>query len=313
MHDYKRNWGTYTQRLINRGRITMYISPAAEKQIEDLKAKNDKKVGRPFEFSDDLILGLFSIKCLFRFPYRQLQGFAEDLSTLLKIDAVPNFRTINYRITQCKNEGMTFDLEETEEGLEVSIDASGWKRNNDGEYRSMKYDKRKDWKKIHIVVDNKTGKILNVKVTGSRVSDTAMFGRLLQPLKAFLKMVCADKGYDHEKNFGFCNKNLIYPSIPVRKNATTTRHCPNRRHAVAEQFGLEIRRGRVSHKDTCPDRKQKNQEEWKMGVGYGNRWRVEGTFSAMKRIFGEYVFSKRDDLIEKEILAKVKIYNSLIG
>lgn len=213
-----------------------------------------------------------------------------------------------------KDIGMTFDVKATPNGLEVSIDSSGWKRNNDGEYRSMKYDKRKDWKKIHLVVDNNTGKILNVKVTNSRVHDTTMFRKLLRPLKTFLKKICADSGYDSEKNFKFCNKNIVYPAIPVKCNATTTRFCPNRRHAVAEQFGLEIKRGRVSHKDMLlAEQKTKNQKKWKIGVKYGDRWRVEGTFSATKRIFGEFVFSKRDDLIEKEMLTKFKIYNRFIS
>ena len=42
------------------------------------------------------------------------------------------------------------------------IDSAGIKSRNDGEYRSTKYGKVKDWEKMHVLVDKKTRKILNI-------------------------------------------------------------------------------------------------------------------------------------------------------
>ncbi|MEW6096309.1 MAG: hypothetical protein AB1567_07270 [bacterium] len=36
-----------------------------------------------------------------------------------------------------------------------------------------------------------------------------------------------------------------------------------------------------------------DEEKWKKENGYGKRWKVEGRYSMVKRLFGEYVFSKK--------------------
>ena len=51
--------------------------------------------------------------------------------------------------------------------IEVIIDSTGIKSRNDGEYRSTKYGKVKDWEKMHVLVDKKTRKILNIIITDS--------------------------------------------------------------------------------------------------------------------------------------------------
>jgi len=40
--------------------------------------------------------------------------------------------------------------------IEVIIDSAGIKSRNGGEHRPTKYGKRKEWSKMHIVVDRKT-------------------------------------------------------------------------------------------------------------------------------------------------------------
>ena len=55
------------------------------------------------------------------------------------------------------------------------IDSTGIKSSNDGEYRSTKYGKVKVWTKIHIAIDRKTHRILNIIITDSGVSDPTEF------------------------------------------------------------------------------------------------------------------------------------------
>jgi hypothetical protein len=42
---------------------------------------------------------------------------------------------------------------------------------------------------------------------------------------------------------------------------------------------------------------------------YGDRWAVEGAYSCIKRIFGEYVSAKKLVNMVKEMATKVSLYN----
>jgi len=51
---------------------------------------------------------------------------------------------------------------------------------------------------------------------------------------------------------------------------------------------------------------------WSRIHGFGSRWRVEGAFSAIKRIFGEYVTAGKFANMAKEMIMKAFIYNIFI-
>ena len=46
--------------------------------------------------------------------------------------------------------------------------------------------------------------------------------------------------------------------------------------------------------------------------GYGRRWAVEGTFSAIKKTLGEGLRSPRRDLRLREAQRRVVVYNKLL-
>jgi len=50
-------------------------------------------------------------------------------------------------------------------------------------------------------------------------------------------------------------------------------------------------------------------EGWKEEKRYGDRWAVEGAYSCIKRIFGEYVSAKKFVNMAKEMATKVSLYN----
>ena len=45
----------------------------------------------------------------------------------------------------------------------------------------------------------------------------------------------------------------------------------------------------------------------------GNRWRVEGVFSCIKRVFGEYVTAKKFVNMAREMALKASIYNAFMA
>ena len=73
-------------------------------------------------------------------------------------------------------------------------------------------------------------------------------------------------------NFSYLYHGNIIPGIKTRKNSSVTTDCyPRRKAVLAQMYNYDL---------------QKNS------VSYGDRWIVEGVFSAFKRMFGEHVTSQ---------------------
>lgn len=310
-----RDWNEYNNRLVRRGEITLYVEPAVLIQNEELKRMNKKKVGRKFQYGNGLIFAGFALKCFLRLGYRETEGLIRDITRKIGSFNAPNFRTIWDRINAMKKDDIRFDINPLKSGekVEVAIDSTGLKRVNDGEYRSTKYGKRKGWIKMHLSV-GMDGAALTEVTTIDRIGDPTMFNRLIKPIENNITKLDADGAYDTKENFEWGKNYGVVCAIPVQINSS--RRCNGeRRKAVIEQFHLPT--GRKSHahiryqKDT-EKRRRRWQKKWKKKIGYGNRWMVEGAYGKFKGMFGEYVFSKGWQMIQKEINAKLYVYNKTI-
>ena len=197
--------------------------------------------------------------------------------------------------------------------MDVIIDATGVKSKNDGEYRGTKYGKVKIWEKIHIAIDRKSHRILNIEVTGNDVADPRMFIELMVPITEMndVDSTTADGACDSDKNFEYCDKNGIKARIPVRINSVGGKS-KYRRKNVVEQLGVNRKRGHRLHKIPPENIRRENQERWQNESGYHERSLVESMISVFKGAFGEYLFSKRSDMKEKELLMKAVVYNMFL-
>ena len=96
--------------------------------------------------------------------------------------------------------------------------------------------------------------------------------------------------YNSKDNFQYLSSKSIHPAIRVRKNSSDKSiGCYGRMIAVLKQ--------------------KRNCAKWKSSVGYGYRWVVEGVFSSMKRIFGEYVSARKFPNMVQEMILKTSLYN----
>jgi len=59
--------------------------------------------------------------------------------------------------------------------------------------------------------------------------------------------------------------------------------------------------------------KRVGYEKWREEVGYGKRWRVESTFSALKRIFREGVRASSTEQMFREVEMRIMIYNLMLS
>jgi len=165
--------------------------------------------------------------------------------------------------------------------------------------------------KIHIVVDKKTHRILNIIITDSSRGDVKEFIPLLEPIMyKHVKTAAADGAYDSDKNFEHCDEKSINPLIPVHINSIGS--SLHRKLRVEEQLGVIRKRGRNSNMIPPKEIRIENQEKWKRESGYHMRSIVEGVFSVFKNTFGEYTFSKMNEMKEKELMLKALVYNQYI-
>lgn len=309
--DDNRNWKEYNCALVNRGRvINIYISADLCKET-DLRKSNRGKFGRPYEYTDAVILGAYALKCLFRFGYRQTSGLSCDISNYVKDVATPNFRTIWWRVKKLGRKNFNVTKRISQNGdMEIAIDSTGIKSTGAGEYLTYLYRKKKNWLKLHIVVDVNTHDILNARVTKRKIGDSQKFVELVSPLIKNTKEIYADGGYDSNQIFEYIENKGIYPNIAVHLNSSKKCSEKARRKAVLEQLGLKSKRGiRDSMQNYTREYRRTHQEAWRKERRHGRRWAVETVFSSFKQMFGESVYSKNFGMIQKELNAKILLYN----
>ena len=97
------------------------------------------------------IFAAFAIKCIFKLGYREAASLVEDYEQSYGVENTLDFRTIHWRVMKIKKEEILFSIRKKESGdkeyIDVVIDSTGIKSRNDGEYRSTKYGKVKEWEK----------------------------------------------------------------------------------------------------------------------------------------------------------------------
>jgi len=291
-----RDWSQYNKELVKRGEIL--IEPTFVRADE--KEERKKGRGRPPIYSWQLIWIFLFIKFALKLPYRQTEGLARKVFGSLGLK-VPNFRTLHYRFTTSDISLSDFpDPEELPDDFVIILDSSGIKVTNRGEWLRKKHGKkaRKGWVKLHVALDLRRKKVVELEVTDERVHDSQKGKELVEKSKKRaeergkrISKVIADAGYDSHEFFRYLGKEGIEAAVLVRKGAKI------RGNAVRDAVVRAIRRGK---------------RKWKRAVGYGKRWLVESFFSVFKRWFGEYVSSLRFENMKKELVFKVGIINTLM-
>ena len=85
-----RNWGEYNKALVQRGSLTIWLSPEA---VDSWLAEKENKRGRPQVYSNEAILCSLMLKAVYGLPFRALRGLLLSLVILLGFHC-------RYRVTQ---------------------------------------------------------------------------------------------------------------------------------------------------------------------------------------------------------------------
>jgi transposase len=148
--------------------------------------------------------------------------------------------------------------------------------------------KEHTWLKAHAIVGTTTNIVTSVKVTGSEGADCPELPGLVDATKASFQMaeVSADKAYLSHENLAAIESAGASPFVPFKVNSSDDGSPAWRKMRAVFMF---------------------QRDEFL--ASYAKRSRVESTFSAMKRKFGQSVRSKTFTAQVNEILCKVLCHN----
>jgi hypothetical protein len=208
---------------------------------------------------------------------------------------VPDYSTIDRR-TNRHQISLDESLIESNNPVTIAVDSSGVKVHNAGDWIRHVWKVKKGYLKIHFAVDVKTGQVVSMDVSSEKVGDGKRLKRLVKRAeeRVRVKRVLTDGAYDSKANFNFLAGKHIKPVIRIRKGSVPkSRGSRARKLAVIEQQAFKPR-------------------SWSNIHRFGYRWRVEGAFSVIKRVFGEYVSAKKFVNMAREMAMKASIYNGFI-
>ena len=288
------DWKQIDEKLIRRGELILELG-FLENYQEELEAMNHAKEGRPYRLTDTYIQFLTAVRHLYGMPYRQLEGFTRALHRLL-----PRLPPGDYSGLRKRSLSQSPDpyraLKETDEPITIAVDSTGVKVHRAGGWGERRHGKKKRYVNLHFAVDVETKEVVSMEVSTDDLHDVKAFKGLLEKAEKKRRVVrwLGDGAYDSGDVFEMLEARGIEPVIKPRKNSRLDTRSPARRR--------EVKRYRVL-----------GYEAWAKERGYGRRWMAETAFSTFKRLFGEHSLARTLENINKELTAKVALYNMLIN
>ena len=217
-----KNWSEYDQALVRRGSITFWLSDDLE---ETWCYTGEKQRGSQYDYSEQAIAMMQTVKNVFHLPNRATEGFMHSVFAMLKISlSVPDHTTLSRR-----GKGLKVTLPKKVNGhLDIVMDSSGLKIYGEGEWkvRSHGKSKRRTWRKLHVGVDPHSGEIQAAALTTNSVSDSQMVEPLLEQIDQPIDLFAGDGSYDKRTVYDSLNQHAPRATIliPPRKNARIWQH-----------------------------------------------------------------------------------------
>lgn len=274
---YIRNWQKTNEIYVKRGEFLLDFD-WVQNWDKELIEMNKSKRGAPYKFPESLIK-LQSVWTQF-FSFRIAEGLTRGITKLAGIRDYDNYSTICRRVNK-----MRVDLPQPKKkNISTGTDGTGIKMNMGCDYFQEKYgneNKRKKYIKVIVSGDPENKDILKIEVSveGEGLSEPdAAQKHLVELFKEGFKVIdfYGDGGLDKNSLFDSCDFYQINPRIKLPKNAIMDPNGSWRRNMEVKKY------------------KKEGYKKWAKRTKYGMRWpATEGIFSAVKRIFGDRVRSKK--------------------
>ncbi len=295
-----RNWKEYNEALVNRGRITFWVSEDALKQWQE-QTKTGKR-GKPKFFSNIAIETALTLREIFHLPLRQTEGLLgsilEKMGALVK---APDYSTLSLR---CETLPVVVRVRVLDgQSIHAVLDSTGIKVYGEGEWKVRKHgwSKHRTWRKLHLGLDEAKNDILLGEVTGNDVADCEMFKPLLDQLPdtTNIAQVSADGAYD---------KRICYDELERRGVPLIT--IPPQKNARIRQHG-NTSDNPLPRDETLRRIRAVGRARWKQESGYHRRSLAETAMSRLKTIFSDKVRSRLLPRQRVELLLRCRILNRM--
>jgi hypothetical protein len=280
----------------------------------DIKAMNEGKFGRPFVFPDSMIEWGMMYRAASKKNYRRVVGAVNFLlekegyagiSLTQFYDRAQSLaeKSVSQDITDARVLAYGDGGVEAEHGVEAAVDSTGISLNKYGGWLRHFWNKdtTSGWIKVHVVVNAHTGEILAYTITDEKCSDVTCMERLIDTAKEAghgIEKIFADAAYDKIELWRKYGSEGIEYRVNI-KSSQTKKHV-----------------GGVVRTNGCPPRAahiraiiEIGRDAWKKRIGYGIRWKVECSFSDLKRMFGDIMRSRLRHRMAAEIYWIVRCYN----
>lgn len=271
------NWAEYDKALVERGSITVWMSEDFEKTW-CYTGPNQR--GSQFDYSEQAIKIMLTVKDVFRLSNRAAEGFVRSLFVLLKVSlSAPDHTTLSRR-----GKTLKVKLPKKVSGhINVVMDSTGLKIYGEGEWKVRTHgkSKRRTWRKLHLGVEPESGEIQAAELTEAKISDDAMVAPLLEQIDQPIDALAADGAYDKRKVYDALNKYAPNAKalIPPRKNARIWQHANSKSERLKRDENLRYIR-------------KHGRKTWKNNSGYHVRSLAETAMFRMKTIFGDVLSAR---------------------
>ena len=291
-----RNWREYEAGLRNRGSLTVWISLTAGKLVNwDAPRPRRRKPGRQRKYSNHAIETAVTLGMVFHLSSRQSEGLLRSLFALMKLDNdVPDHTTISRR--KAKLGKVPFYQDKQKTPLHILIDSSGLAAHA-GQLRRAP--KSRDYRKLHLCVDEQTGEVVAGELTSKRARDSSRVASLVGQIDSPISSARADTAYDASGVYEAIENHSAHRSprvlIPPRKGAQLASgpaSSRQRNRNIAAQARL-------------------GKRKWHTESGYSKRSKVETTFHRYKAIVGSAMRAR--GLAAQRVEARIgcKILNTM--
>lgn len=291
-----KNWSKYDKALVQRGSVTFWISDDFEKKWLYV---GKKQRGNQFDYSDQAILIMLTIKEIYHLTNRGVEGFVRSLFRMLKINLpVPDHSTLSKR-----GKDLRVNLpKKTSQSLNIVMDSTGLKIYGEGEWKVRMHgvSKRRTWRKLHVGANPEDGEIQAVILTENSVSDDAAVKVLLEQIEQDIINFAADGAYDKRKVYDLLNAHSpdVNILIPPRKNAHIWKHGNTKAERLKRDENLRSIR-------------KLGRKEWKKESGYHVRSLAETTIFRLKTIFGNELSARLLETQTTQALVRCAALNKM--
>jgi len=184
-----RNWRDYNSALMRRGSLTLWVEPRAVNKWRDTSAPQCR--GRRRFYSDLAITCALTLREVYSLPLRATQGLVRSVLRLLGADApAPHYSTLSRRAAS-----LEVKLPRLSKGpLHLAVDSTGIKLYGEGEWKVRFHgaDKRRTWRKLHLLLDHRTHEALACSMSGQYVLDRKELPGLLNEVRGEVIEVLGD-------------------------------------------------------------------------------------------------------------------------